>query len=376
VTVTNGSVKVKATSGDGLDSDSAAGNGVYGTADSATGNGVTGTNNVTASTASLGVGNYGVWAWSNPKTTGSDGVYSQGYNGVYGIADDPAGSGVIGASYNTAAQASLGVGNYGVWAWSNGTDPASDGVYSRGYNGVDGHANIISGVAPGAGVVGNNDETGATASLGTEKYGVWAWSPDVAGNYGVYSQGGFGGVYGIAGDIAGDGVYGSNLGSGLWGAFGCQYSGTNYGLCVGGDAYVTGAVHANSFPQISDIRLKKDIRPIEDALDQLLRINGVRFNWKNDGRADLGVVAQNVAEVFPELVRKDEKGMMSVEYGNLVGPVIEAIRLLKADNDVLRGKLAEQADLTTAIEREVQDLKAADGRLHNSPSGNGSETAR
>jgi hypothetical protein len=113
----------------------------------------------------------------------------------------------------------------------------------------------------------------------------------------------------------------------------------------------------------SDARLKTGVHPISGALDKILALKGVEFNWKSDGRADMGVVAQNVAAVFPNVVIKDDKGMMSVEYDSLVGPMIEAIRELKSENDALRQKV-------DAIGVSVQDLKAENAKLR-SISGSG-----
>jgi len=53
----------------------------------------------------------------------------------------------------------------------------------------------------------------------------------------------------------------------------------------------------------------------------------------------MGMVAQNVAAVFPDVVSKNKDGMMAVEYDSLVGPMIESIRELKAENDALRHRV-------------------------------------
>ena len=78
----------------------------------------------------------------------------------------------------------------------------------------------------------------------------------------------------------------------------------------------------------SDIKLKKEIKPIESALDKVLKINGVTFE-----RTDLktqsrfaGVIAQEVEAVLPEVVSTDESGYKSVAYGNLVSLLIEAVK--------------------------------------------------
>jgi Chaperone of endosialidase len=102
---------------------------------------------------------------------------------------------------------------------------------------------------------------------------------------------------------------------------------------------VFGTMVADAYFHTSDERLKTNIHPIDHALDKVLALKGIEFNWKKGGRADMGVTAQNVATVFPNVVSKNGDGAMSVEYDSLAGPMIEAIRELKADNDELRSEL-------------------------------------
>lgn len=54
-------------------------------------------------------------------------------------------------------------------------------------------------------------------------------------------------------------------------------------------------------------------------------MRGVTFDWRADGRPSLGLIAQEVEKVFPELVSQGE-GMKAVQYGNLVAPLIEAVK--------------------------------------------------
>ncbi len=94
-----------------------------------------------------------------------------------------------------------------------------------------------------------------------------------------------------------------------------------------GTSTFSGPIYAQAFLYTSDASLKTNIKPLDNALEKLQQINGVSFDWKKDGSHDLGVVAQNVEVVYPELVRTNpETGLKSVEYGNLVAPLIEAIK--------------------------------------------------
>ncbi len=122
-----------------------------------------------------------------------------------------------------------------------------------------------------------------------------------------------------------------------------------YGIDIGNSPF-----HGGKYYHTSDMRLKSNIHPVEHALDKLLALHGVEFNWKKDGQADMGVVAQNVAEVFPNVVTKNSEGMMSVEYDSLVGPMIEAMRDLNAKND----KLEHENEILKAKVSEMDSLKA------------------
>ncbi len=89
----------------------------------------------------------------------------------------------------------------------------------------------------------------------------------------------------------------------------------------------------------SDRDLKENIKTIPNALDKVLQLRGVEYDWKEDGRHDIGVVAQEVEEVFPEVVHKSGEGVRSVDYGHLVGALIESIKELKAEVDDLKSQI-------------------------------------
>lgn len=108
---------------------------------------------------------------------------------------------------------------------------------------------------------------------------------------------------------------------------------------VGGNLTVSGVSYAGAYFHASDLRLKRNVRPVEGALEKVARLDGVSFNWKSDGRRDYGVTAQNVASVFPDMVTKGSNGTMLVSYDSLIGPMIEAIKELKKDNEALRNEV-------------------------------------
>ena len=95
-------------------------------------------------------------------------------------------------------------------------------------------------------------------------------------------------------------------------------------LHVGGDAVVSGVVTATDFDATSDIRLKTNIQPIDDPIAKVIQIEGVSFNWKKDNQPALGVIADQVEKILPELVHGDDP--KTVNYNGLIGLLIEVVK--------------------------------------------------
>jgi hypothetical protein len=111
---------------------------------------------------------------------------------------------------------------------------------------------------------------------------------------------------------------------------------------------VAGPAHASSFPSSSDERLKTNVAPISGALEKVGKIRGVSFDWNEQyaalGRSthkrELGVLANEVQAVFPELVSTwgDEK-YLAVDYGRLTAVLLEAVKELTSEIEALRGRI-------------------------------------
>ena len=102
---------------------------------------------------------------------------------------------------------------------------------------------------------------------------------------------------------------------------------------------VSGRIVADSdITAYSDERLKKDIKTIEGALDKTKALRGVEFTRIADDTKSIGVVAQELEEVLPELVLTDEEGMKSVNYAQITGLLIEAVKELSAKVEELEKK--------------------------------------
>ncbi len=93
-----------------------------------------------------------------------------------------------------------------------------------------------------------------------------------------------------------------------------------------GDSRIWGDLTADAFLYSSDERLKENIQTVDSALDKVLQLRGVSFDWKKDGESTYGFIAQEVEQIFPELVKTNDDGYKAVLYGNLVSPVVEAIK--------------------------------------------------
>ena len=107
------------------------------------------------------------------------------------------------------------------------------------------------------------------------------------------------------------------------------------------------ATIVGTLTQSSDIRLKTGIAEIENPLEKITSLSGVTYYWKDaskDQSKQIGLIAQDVEKVFPEAVATDSNGMKSVAYGNLVAPLIEAVK-------------AQQKKIEE-LEKQVEILKA------------------
>lgn len=94
----------------------------------------------------------------------------------------------------------------------------------------------------------------------------------------------------------------------------------DYKLTVEGDIKATGTIL-----QSSDIRLKEDIMPVDNAIDRLNSIDGTIYKLKGIPGNKIGVIAQEVQKAIPEVVSEDRNGYLSVDYNGLVGVLISTV---------------------------------------------------
>jgi hypothetical protein len=102
--------------------------------------------------------------------------------------------------------------------------------------------------------------------------------------------------------------------------------------------HVNGTAAATAFVYASDEKLKKNVKTLDSSLDKILQLRGVSFDWIKDGEAGIGLIAQEVEQVFPVLV-SEAGDTKSVHYANLVAPLIEAIKEQQAEIDSLEARI-------------------------------------
>ena len=116
-----------------------------------------------------------------------------------------------------------------------------------------------------------------------------------------------------------------------------KFETTGYGVTIAGGIHVSGVATAQDFNSASDENLKTNIRTIEDPLAKVVQIRGVNFDWKETQRPSLGVIAQEVEKVLPELVM--DNGTKTVNYNGLIGLLIEAVKAQQEEIDILKSKI-------------------------------------
>ena len=137
-----------------------------------------------------------------------------------------------------------------------------------------------------------------------------------------------------------------------------------------GDLYVKGKVYSQdidwgwsgdwSTDQSSDQRWKKDIKTLDNSLSKIAALRGVSYQWRQDEFPDknfskgaqIGVIAQEIEQIFPELVSEDDQGYKSVSYASLVAPLIEAVKALKQQNESQQAAIDDLAARLDALENK------------------------
>lgn len=143
-------------------------------------------------------------------------------------------------------------------------------------------------------------------------------------------------------------------------------------LHIAGNGMFTGSVTANCGILVcSDIRYKKNVQPIANALNSLIQLNGIYYYWDidrfptmgfNDER-QIGFSAQELEVLFPEMVHTDDSGYKTVDYSKLVPILVEAMKEQQQEfdqqrtiNQKLQEQLLEQQNQIDTLEKMMSDL--------------------
>jgi hypothetical protein len=322
--------------------------------------GFTGSNGVTGFTGSAGPQGVGY--------TGSQGIIgytgSAGTNGFNGSVGFTGSQGIIGYT------GSQGVIGYTGSAGTNGFNGSVGFTGSQGIIGYTGSQGII-GYTGSAGTNGFNGSVGFTGSQGIIGYTGSAGTNGFNGSAGFTGSQGVGytgsqGIIGYTGSQGSQGV-GYTGSQGIIGYTGSQgiigYTGSagvgivNNGTSAGAVAYYasTGStlsdgysatVYAGDFVLSSDKNLKNIFGNITNALNNVTKINGVRYSWNDTARnmgfgsnEEIGLIAQEIEQVYPEFVHTNrENGYKLVNYNKLTAVLIEAIKELNAKVEKLENR--------------------------------------
>jgi len=116
-------------------------------------------------------------------------------------------------------------------------------------------------------------------------------------------------------------------------------SSSDFALDVAEGSNNINKVRASAFVTYSDENLKTNVETFDNALDKVMNLRGVTYDWKSSGTADFGFIAQEIQEVLPECVAEGD--IMGVDYARVSAVLVEAIKEQQAQIEDLKAKLSE-----------------------------------
>lgn len=145
-----------------------------------------------------------------------------------------------------------------------------------------------------------------------------------------------------------------------------------YLLHVGGDVGILGDLRAtgvilalSGVTSCSDMRYKKDIIPLQNALANVLKMNGVNYYWKTEAFPEeiftkdkqIGFIAQDIEKLYPEVVHTGKDGYKSVDYSKLTPILVEAMKEQQTMIDGIKKQNEQQQAIIELLQKEVEVLK-------------------
>jgi Chaperone of endosialidase len=192
------------------------------------------------------------------------------------------------------------------------------------------------------GIEGRSTGPGGTGMLGVS----------TSTTQGVATEGVTGRVHGPAGrGVLGEAVASSGAGVGVYGKSNSS---------AGFDVFAGGA--GINYGSSSSRRWKKNVEPISDALHKLAQLRGVYFDWDSEhgGRHDVGMIAEEVGAVLPEIVGYEENGVdaIGLDYSKMTPLLVEAVNALRVENQTLRSVNERQSDEIVDLTARMAQLEA------------------
>jgi len=235
---------------------------------------------------------------------------------------------------NSAAADGAGITVDGASATFNYVDATTAWTSSQDLNLASGKVHKINGTQVlsssglGSGILASNLTSVGTISSGTWQGSVIATTYGGTGNGSGYASGGAASAATstVTDDTATNSTHYIKFASASTGNVAAKVSSTKLTFNPS-----TGQLTATDLNSSSDKRLKKNIKTVTSALDTVDALRGVTFEWKEGSGKAIGLIAQEVQEVLPEIVSADDNGYLSIRYNNVVGILVEAIKELKAD---------------------------------------------
>lgn len=130
------------------------------------------------------------------------------------------------------------------------------------------------------------------------------------------------------------------LGTSYWYLFDSNSLDKEYCPNLSVDTSVGAILQVGSLLSTSDERLKVNIENIDNAVESINKLKGVRYNWKDShGDREIGVIAQDINKEYPELIHMNDKGFLTVDYPKISAVLIEGIKELSKKVDNLKERI-------------------------------------
>ena len=240
-------------------------------------------------------------------------------------------------------------GNLGGMSINIGGGFSESSSYTGFYN--DGTFDI--GAGDGSSIIGDIGNYGSGTKLivkdggltGTYNEELSEWTDVVPVGTGSYE---FHGIGGLAARIdSGDGSFYMSYGNFYGNADGDIVANSISNTANSALIDSAGDIYCVSVTETSDAKLKTNLIKIENPLIKIQSINGYNFDWISDNRSDIGVIAQEIESILPQIVKVDQNGNKSVSYTKITPLLIECIKEQQAiieDNSHQINRLQEELE--------------------------------